>query len=185
MSGRPDSPVTVGATGMPVSLDRIRPGAVVAVVLGAGLLAWLLVRSLDEGRVARPEVVPARIVSVGELRALQGRLGHAIYWAGALGDSRYEFSQNDRGWATVEYRPSGLRVITYPVAGALERLRATARANHDLTLALPGGGLAIYHPSRADHLYVAYPEQPYQVEVVAPPAEGRRLARSGAIRPVS
>ena len=51
--------------------------------------------------------------------------------------------------------------------------------------ALAGGGIAVYGEDDPTNVHIAYPAQPYQIEVFAPtPGIARRLVASGAVAPL-
>ena len=53
-------------------------------------------------------------------------------------------------------------------------------------LALPRGGLAVAGESGGTNVHLAYPGQPYQVEVYSPlVGEALRLVGNGTVRPYS
>ena len=136
---------------------------------------------------------PPKAVSPAALAALEGSLGHPVYWAGTMRGSTYELTQAWSGNVYVRYLPNGaavgakkpyLTVATYPVLNALEAVRRTANSSTAHTIDLPGGGLAVVDARDPRSVYVAYPNSNYQVEVFAPsPARARSVA-SHLIAPV-
>ena len=70
-------------------------------------------------------------------------------------------------------RPNGFREI--------ETVAAKPKA---ITIRLAGGGIGVYTPSEPKNIHIAYPAQPYQIEVFSPKASlAKSLTTSGAIRP--
>jgi hypothetical protein len=127
--------------------------------------------------------------SVAELKALAGRVGHAVYWAGAEADTTYEVTRTANGRVYIRYLPQGVKVGsprpdfltigTYPQRNALKILRSSAAKNDATTIQLDGGGLASIDPKHPTSVYVAYPNVDVQVEVYDPDAaRARRLASS-------
>ena len=126
---------------------------------------------------------------------MPAQTGHQVYWAGPLAGHTYELTRPTDGNVYIRYLPSGVRVGakepdyltvgTYPRPRALADLRQLARRPRTTSFAVPGGGLAVYSDERPASVYIAFPRQPVQVEVYDPePANARRLARSGQVRPV-
>jgi hypothetical protein len=187
----------------------IRIGAVVALALAVGFVIWLLVRGNDNSSstTAKPSTAtptkPAakpretvKAASVQTLRALAKAAGHPIYWAGPQTKVRYELTQVTDGRIYIRYLPKGvpigdrrapyLTVGTYPVKDAYKAVRTAAKESGAVTFHTKRGGLAIYNPSAATSVYLAYPGSKYQVEVFDPnPSQARQLVRSGTVRPIA
>ncbi len=178
-------------------MRAIRVGAVLLLVAVVGLLAWFLLRSDDsptaQGIHAGGGPVAA---SRADLANLSSQLGHTLYWAGSVPDTKLEVTLNDTGNVYVRYltgstqigdpSPDFLTVGTYPVIHAFEDLRAYVRNSSAAAKHVPGGGLAVPVPHYPTSVYVAYPQQEFQIEVYDPqPGRALALVRSGGIRPVS
>ncbi len=184
-------------------------GAVVALALAAGLVAWVLVDRDDEQETAaaptQPAVTPTlpatpesvttpAIRSVEELRQAAAGSPIPVYWAGRRGASRLELSQTSTGTVFVRYLPPGtsagdlaprLTVATYPRPNGFAEVRAASRKAGTRTIALTGGGLAVYDPQTPTNLHLAFPNEAFQVEVFGPTGRvALDLVESGAIRPV-
>jgi hypothetical protein len=168
--------------------------AVAAVGLGAAFLAWfLIVRPSDDGRGAAPPapsaVVP-KIASLADLRALADS-GETFYWAGVRAGMRIELTAPD-GTVFIRYLPSGeqagsaapaLTVATYPRSNGFEEVSRAAEGEDVTKLELSRGGLAVVDETNGTNVHLAYPGQPYQVEVYAPRVgEARRLVANGTVR---
>src|SRR5437870_1086939 len=116
---------------------QVRLGAIVALAIAAGFVAWLVVR--DHGSTTAPSgpnptVAGSRgsagpgLGPVGMSRAalvkLQRSVHHPIYWAGPKPGYTYELTQRRDGTIYVRYLPQGVRVgdprgaflivVTYP-----------------------------------------------------------------------
>jgi hypothetical protein len=64
-------------------------------------------------------------------------------------------------------------------------VKNAAKERNDKKIELAGGGIAIYDPKRPTNVHIAYPAQPYQVEVYAPgPSAATGLVTAGAVRPI-
>ena len=168
--------------------------AVVAVGVGAALLAWLLiVRPSDDGTGAAPPLPSTalpEIASLADLRALTDS-GQTFYWAGVRTGMRIELTAPD-GTVFIRYLPSGeqagsaapaLTVATYPRSNGFEEVSRAAEGADVTKLELPRGGLAVVDETTGTNVHLAYPGQPYQVEVYSPRVgEARRLVANATVR---
>jgi hypothetical protein len=194
------TPVSIRQTvGAGLRRPRVRLGAVLAVALAAGFIAWLAVRG-DNTTVqpktaavagSAPGAGPVAMSSAG-LKKLQAALRHPVYWAGPKPGYTYEVTQRRDGAIYVRYLPPGVRVgdprgsfliiVTYPYANALLALQ---RVENGKGMPVPHGGLALVHQGYARSVHLAYPRVNYQIEVYDPsPRVSRRVATSGQVRPV-
>jgi hypothetical protein len=177
---------------------RIRLGAIVALAVAAGIVAWAVV---DRGGSSKPST-PASSAAGGAvgpvlltpeaLRAESRSLGQPIYWAGSKSGYTYELTRTVTGHVYVRYLPTGtavgakgagyLIVATYPFPNALAALK---KVSGGTGIALPDGGLAVVDTNYPKSVHVAFPGTDYQVEVYDPsPKTARSVAVSGAVRPV-
>jgi hypothetical protein len=174
---------------------RTRLGAVLAVAIAAGFVAWAVIGSVSSSQKnATPSVEPVGPVGLSEdgLETLAARIGQPIYWAGPKQGYLYELTRTASNAVFVRYLPPGvgvgakqaklLIVATYPYAHALRSLKGAAR-EHEVRI--PGGGIAFVDKDDPRSVHLAYPGVDYQVEVYDPsPARSLHVARSGAVRPV-
>jgi hypothetical protein len=169
----------------------LRLGAIVAVVVGVALLAWLVLGGDDEGG----EAGAPQAVSVEDLQEEAGSSNMPVFWAGPQAGSTYEFTETSDGSVYVRYLPEDtdigdpspdfLTVATYPLENGYARVQAAAEEDGAETEELPNGGLALVDPDRPSSVYVAYEGEPYQVEVYDPsPDRALELVTSGAVQPV-
>ncbi len=185
-----------------------RVGALAALAVAGGLLAWVLVDRSDSDQSAQattaPSVTttaataPAETVSqpafqtIAELRAAAAISSNPIYWAGARAGTQLEVSQTSGGTVFVRYLPTGttagdtqphLTVATYARANGYAEVQAAAKNEDSRSLELDGGGLAVYDPGGAGNVHLAFPGQPYQIEVFSPEDDlALRLVTNGKIR---
>jgi hypothetical protein len=172
---------------------RIRLGALVAVVLAAGVIAWVVIGSLSSNSTRTPNspVAPVGLSASGLLTLARATAGQPIYWAGTRQGYLYELSRTSSG-VFVRYLPPGVEVgakgakflviATYPFANAFETLQKVANGQE---ISLPGGGIAVVDKPYPKSVHLAYPGVDYQVEVYDPsPARSLQVARSGDVRPV-
>jgi hypothetical protein len=197
-----DSPETEGRSpersgGSP----RVRPTAVVAVVVAVVLLAWLLLfRGGDDSgdgngeSQASPEAQAAVVVSEpGLLGALKG-VGYPIYWAGPRAGVEYEVSRPSPDRTYIRYLPEGeeagseepfLTVGSYQQTDAIGEIRKLGQEPRAVLVQTAGGGSAYAEGPDATSAYLAFPDVDTQIEVFDPTGgEALRLIRSGAIVPV-
>lgn len=181
----PDLEGRIGSTGL-------RLGAVLAVIIGVALLAWLVLGGDDDegGEAGAPQAV-----SVEELQEEAGSTDLPVYWAGPQADTTYEFTETADGSVFVRYLTEGaevgdpspdfLTVATYPLENGYARVLAAAEQEGAETEELPNGGLALVDADRPSSVYVAFKGEPYQVEVYDPsPDTAVDLVVSGAVQPV-
>jgi hypothetical protein len=168
-------------------------GAVVAVVIGVALLAWLVLGGDDDegGEPGAPQAV-----SVEELQEEAGSAdGVPVFWAGPQAGTTYELTETADGSVYVRYLPEDaevgdpspdfLTVATYPLENGYARVLAAAEEEGAETEELPNGGLALVDADRPSSVYLAYEGEPYQVEVYDPsPDRALDLVVSGAVEPV-
>jgi hypothetical protein len=134
-----------------------------------------------------------RLVDVSELEALEGELGHPVYWAGPRPAYELELREEAEESVYLRYLPPGveagdprrdlLTVGTYPVPAAQGAVRRAAAAAHAAVAHLSEGGIAFDNSQGS--AYLAYPGSDLQIEVYSPkPGEAMGLIRSGAIEAV-
>ena len=187
-------------------LPRMRIGAAVAVAAGAGLGAWAIVGDGGPGSsspstvAASPPAAPATAakpigpvaLSASGLRTLTSTVDQPIYWAGPKAGYLYELTRTSAGRVFIRYLPPGapvgskrqiyLVVATYPFQNPLQALKNLPGTH----LAIPGGGVAMVDQGHPQSVHLAYPGVDDQVEVYDPsPARSLKVARSGAVQPVS
>jgi hypothetical protein len=178
----------------------IRIGAVVAVAIAVGFVAWLLVRGGDSNT-AKPgtstgQAAGPAATTTAKLRALSVELGHPIYWAGAVPDSTYELTRTSDDRIFIRYLPHGVPVGirrasytivgTYPVPNAYKVLQGLAKKPGESTFSAPVGGFAVYSTASPTNVYLAYPGSNVQIEVYDPsPQRARRLITSGQVAAIS
>jgi hypothetical protein len=177
---------------------RLRIGAVLAVALVAGFVAWLLLRSDTTGKPA-PQASPtppvATVVPTGRLRELAATLDHPLFWAGTRPGMGYELTSTAAGNIFIRYlppnaragdpRPAFLAIGTYPVPDAFARTRTAGKRAGAVAVGLKGGGIAVYDSGRPTSVYFAYPDSKVQVEVFDPNGRtARNLVVHGRIVPI-
>jgi hypothetical protein len=169
----------------------VRLGAVIAVALAVGLVAWLLVRDGDDDSSNKRATPIATTVS--DLRVLDNQSGHPVYWVGPRPGTKYEVTRTGNGNVYIRYltegtpigdeRPNYLTVGSYPFKAAYATLRQSSRQKGTKSGRLPGGGIYIVSRERPNSVYVAFPETDLQIEVFSPSAsQARQLVTSGELR---
>jgi hypothetical protein len=169
-------------------------GAVVLIGLAAAFFTWFLVVRPEDDTSAvpfTPATAAPEIATLADLRTLADS-GETFYWAGTRSGTRIELTAPD-GTVYLRYLPPGesagsaapaLTVATYPRSDAFEEVRRAAEGEDVTTLDLARGGLAVVDRSSDTNVHLAYPDEPYQIEVYAPePGLARRLVASGTVRP--
>ena len=189
--------------------NAVRLGALIALAVAGGLLAWVLVDRSDDDDAAQGTTAtvtsslpstPSETVSqpairtISELRAAAAASSTPIYWAGARADTRLEVSETSSGTVFVRYLPSGsgagdlephLTVATYARPNGYAEVQAAAKNEGSRSIELDGGGLAVYDAKAPTNVHLAFPDEAYQVEVFSPEGDlALRLVSNGKIQPV-
>jgi hypothetical protein len=179
---------------------RLRPSAVIAIALAAGLLVWLLfIKGDDDSTTTSDQTTPAaqeiKVVPESGLLAAMKGVGYPVYWAGPRVGVEYEVSRPEVGRTYVRYLPKGeeagseqqfLTVGSYEQADAVAAIRKLGQKSGTILIEVAGGGAAYAEGPQATSAYLAFPGVDTQVEVFDPQGgEALRLIRSGAIVPVS
>ncbi len=184
---------------------RVRIGAVIALAIVAGIVAWVIVDRNSNSNpsaatttgtqpVTGPVVKPIGPVALREaaLRSEAVNIGQPIYWAGAQRGHTYEFTRTNSNKLYVRYLPSSVKagapgskyliVATYPDTNAYRGLLAVSNGQQ---VKVPGGGIALVDTGYPKSVHLAFPGVPYQVEVYdLSPATALRVATSGKVAPV-
>ena len=180
----------------------VRVGAVVALAIAAGLIAWLVIGSRDSSSpdssvppppptTTVPQTGPVNLSAEG-LKTLAGAVGQPIYWAGPTSNVMYELTRNSTAKVYVRYLPFGVKagapkgayliVATYPFPGAYEALQKVANGQEQT---VPGGGIALVDAGYPKSVHIAFPGVDYQIEVYDPsPQRALEVAVSGDVQPV-
>jgi hypothetical protein len=179
---------------------RVRLGAIVAIAVAAGFLAWLVIGNDDESPstsasppadVSAPGTGPVALTASG-LREFARSLGQPVYWAGARRGYTYEVTQTSNGNVYVRYLPAGVRagaegsnfliVVTYPYNKGFDALQKVSAGR---AVQVPDGGIAVVDQGYPKSVHMAFPGVDYQLEVYhSSPRRARQVAISGDIRPV-
>jgi hypothetical protein len=171
---------------------RIRLGAILAVAIVAGFVAWAVLGSLSSNSSTSVEPVAPVGLSASGLATLAAAAGQPIYWAGPKQGYLYELTRAANGNVFIRYLPPGVNVgakegaylviATYPYKNPLQALKNLKDAKK---FDIPGGGIALVDTRTPKSVHVAYPDIDYQVEVYdSSPARSLEVARSGDVRPV-
>jgi hypothetical protein len=180
----------------------IRVGAVIALALLAGFVAWIVIdRTGNDSATTTqttttttpttsavgPVAAPAKVLS-----ALVANVGHTVYWAGPIAGETPEFTRTTIDRVYVRYLPKGvdvgdkrsdfLIIATYPFLNAYAALKKAAKGSE---VKIPGGGIALVSKTNPKSVAFAFPKAAYQGEVYDPsPKKALRVATSGTLRPV-
>jgi hypothetical protein len=181
---------------LPVSAAsrRIRLALVLCAAVGAGLVAWFVFKSGDNGT-SVPNRAPASAASAAELQALPGKVGHDVFWAGRKSGFTYELTQTNKGNIFIRYLPAGvevndarpnfLTVGTYPRAHAYATVKKVSKNPGSESHQLVGGGIAVRSNVKPNSVFVAYPGKNFEIEIYDPsPSKALRLAVSGKVKPL-
>jgi hypothetical protein len=135
-------------------------------------------------------------LSEAELRAFVRQSGVPAFWAGAQDGARYVANIGSNRDVLITYVPEGtpegelfgktLMVATYPMADAYALLESAAQEPNAISSVNEDGALLFYTSDRPSNVYLAYPDQPFQIEIFDPDnARSLELATErGRIQPV-
>ena len=185
---------------------RIRIGAVTAVALAAAFVAWLLIAGDEDApstvttplagvaTVPRDTATSPEIATVAGLREAADSSSVPLHWVGPRPRTKLELTRAPSGAIFVRYLPPSARagdqhafltVATYPRPNAFAEVTRASTVDGAETIPLSGGGIAVSNGDDPTNVHIAYPAQPYQIEVFAPtPGIAKRLVASGAVAPL-
>jgi hypothetical protein len=172
---------------------HIRVGAVVAVAVAAGIVAWVLTRGSSFDLSPVTPIAPKALSAAG-LSPMADQLNQPVYWARSRAGYTYELSRSRNDDIFIRYLPAGtpvgtkgpfLIVATYRLRDAYAAIQRAAKGKNSVAVKLPNDALAVYSPKRPTAYYFAQKGSHYQVGVFAPTAgEARRLVLKGLVVPV-
>jgi hypothetical protein len=156
---------------------RFRLGAVIALVVIAAIVGWLVLRDNgDSGSSSSSGSTAAHSVTAAGLASFAVSAGHPVYWLGPKPGATYELKQ-DSGGTYVRYLPNAsavgsdslyTTVATYPFPGAYAALTKVASDDGQRVTQIPGGGISVPSKGHPQSVHVAYPNVDYQMEVFDP-----------------
>lgn len=132
-------------------------------------------------------------LTAAQLRTEVKNVGGSIFWAGAMSGALYTFNHISAGRDYIRYLPNGqgladktqnYRVIaTYKETTAYATILAASKLGTGVSLKNPDGSLIYYAKATPTHVYMAYKNIPYQIEIFDPvPGASLKLATTpGAI----
>lgn len=135
-------------------------------------------------------------LTADQLRAEVKNVGGSIFWAGAMPGALYTFNHISAGQDYIRYLPNGqglsdktqnYRVIaTYKETTAYSTILAAGKKKTGVGLINPDGSVIYYSNATPTHVYMAYKNLPYQIEIFDPiPGASLKLATTpGAIASV-
>jgi hypothetical protein len=173
--------------------DWLRIASATALSIVVAVIVWLVLKDDGDSEPAVPAST-ASAATLATLRALPGEVGHDVYWVGPRPTFTYELTELT-GRVFIRYLPLGipvgdprpdyLTIGTYSVRTPYRNLRRRAGKPGTGFRAAAGGGIAVWSRDRPQSVYLAYRRSTLQIEVFDPSAaRARRLATSGAVRPI-
>jgi hypothetical protein len=173
----------------------IRALMAVVLVIAVLLIGWSLFSGGEEPSKHKARVVAARADTAAQLVTDARAVGHAVWWAGARPATGYEFTQTHDGKVYVRYLPLGVKagdprpafttVATYPGVSALAAVKVIGQKPGAKLFKLPGGAFAVQNSATPRNAYMAFPGQPFQIEVFDPvPGQALKLIQTGKIKAV-
>jgi len=173
-----------------IRAPRFRIGAVLALAIAAGFVAWLALHNRNSSS-SQAKNTSAVAASVTQIKNVAASVHHPVFWLGPKAGYTYELTQTQSGKVYVRYLPLGVKVGaakpyltvgTYPFPGALAAVQREANAKGAVTVKLAHGGLAVLDAGYPKSVHLAYPSVDYQVEVFDPtPARAMQIVSSGQV----
>lgn len=132
-------------------------------------------------------------LSADQLKAEVRKVGGTIFWAGSMSGAKYTFNHLAAGQDYIRYLPNGqgltdttqnYRVIaTYKETTAYDTIVAAAKLKTGVSLTNPDGSVVYYAKATPTHVYMAFKNLPYQIEIFDPtPGASLKLATTpGAV----
>jgi hypothetical protein len=171
---------------------RVRVGAVVALALALGFVAWIVLRDGSSHSSTSP--IPAGLkavpVSAEGLHTLAS-LGVRIYWIGPRPGSTYELTKTADNRVFIRYLPDGakvgtkkqyLTIGTYPARNAYATARRRARETGSVKVPAGKSVAAYYRSDAPENVFLAVPGSDYTIEVYDPsPGRANDLVTSGRV----
>lgn len=160
-----------------------------AMVAAAITIAVIVIVALSGGDGDEPGATPQASnppapVTVEELSSLSESMGRPVYWAGGRPGEKFELTRVGSERLAVQY-PSSLTVGTYKLDDPMAAIRRAGRSETATLYKLKGGGLAVHDKARPTNTYLAFKDEPFQVEVFDPkPGRSLRLVLAGRVRQV-
>lgn len=117
-------------------------------------------------------------LTVDQLRSEVKTVGGSIFWAGAMPGALYTFNHIAAGQDYIRYLPNGqglndktqnYRVIaTYKEATAYQTILAASKLGTGVSKINPDGSIVYYAKATPTHVYMAFKNFPYQIEIFDP-----------------
>lgn len=163
-------------------------GAVIAVAVVVGLVAWLVTRGDDDS--SPPAQETERVVSESELVDAAAALTQPVYWAGPVSGTELELVESPGG-VQVRYVAEGaepgesLTIGSYPLENPSAAIQALAEEPGAIVRTAPDGRTIASSEGTPTSVYFASPDGSVQVEVYDPsPQRAMSLALSARVEPV-
>ena len=118
--------------------------------------------------------------------------GLSVFWIGSSEGAKYAFNNLAEDQNFIRYLPGGngiadtsesYRIIgTYADPNAYETMQKAAASNTGVSSVNPDGSIVFYSKSTPLHVYLAFKDLPYQIEIFDPvPGVALRLAKTPGI----
>lgn len=181
----------------------VRTGLVVVLAAVAAALVYFVVIDDDDSSGGGEAATGADIqagagpveVTEGDLDKLSGKVDIPVYWAGDQGEGSLELTRTtddrvfirylDEGVEIGSSEPDYLTVGTYPLKNAYKILEGQSEEEGAVVEESPSGALVVTNESSPTSVYLAFPDEDFQIEVYDPdPDRALSLAASGQVEPV-
>lgn len=158
-----------------VSLSLVQPDANATISAGVNVIT--------SGQVALTE---------SELVSEVKSLGYSVFWLGSSVGNKYAFNSLAKDQNFIRYLPGGNgvadtaenhRIIgTYADPNAYQTMQQAAASNTGISSVNPDGSIVYYSKTTPLHVYIAFKDLPYQIEIFDPkPGVALKLAKTPGI----
>jgi len=156
-----------------------------------------------EGVSNSPLTTAANPITSGQVALTESELisavktaGGSIYWTGSTAGAKYTFNNVADDQNFIRYLPGGngltdtaqnYRIIaTYKDSTAFETMQTAAKSASGVSITNPDGSIVYYLKASPLHVYVAFKNLPYQIEIFDPtPGASLKLATTpGTLKPI-
>jgi len=168
-----------------------------AVFSGSRSVSLSLVQ--PDGATASPTTNAVNPISSGQVALTESQLisavktsGTSVYWIGSAAGAKYAFNNLAEDQNFIRYLPGGngvsdteekYRIIgTYKDVTAYETMKKAAQSSTGVSSTNPDGSIVYYDKATPLHVYLAFKNLPFQVEIFDPtPGVALKLAKTPGI----
>ena len=166
---------------------------------GAKTVSLSLVQPGGASPTPTTSVAPVNPITSGQVALTESELisavkavGGSIYWIGSAAGAKYTFNNVAENQKFIRYLPGGkgltdtaqnYRIVaTYKDATAYETMQKASKLTTGVSATNPDGSIVYYLKASPLHVYIAFKNFPYQIEIFDPtPGASLKLATTPGI----